>query len=83
MRPQEIALPTHVDSDLAVRAYIESLLFESDMPPAAVADDASVDSASDAASVSVSDSDSDMPSNSHCVFTRALTTLIPSTLLIN
>ena len=60
MRPQEIALPTHVDSDLAVRAYIESLLFESDMPPAAVADDASVDSASDAASVS----DSEAPSSS-------------------
>ena len=64
MRPQEIALPTHVDSDLAVRAYIESLLFESDMPPAAVADDASVDSASDADSVSVSVSDSEAPSNS-------------------
>ena len=60
MRPQEIALPTHVDSDLAVRAYIESLLFESDMPPAAVADDASVDSASDADS----DSDSEAPSSS-------------------
>ena len=58
MRPQEIALPTHVDSDLAVRAYIESLLFESDMPPAAVADDASVDSASDAVS------DSEAPSSS-------------------
>ena len=66
MRPQEIALPTQVDSDLAVRAYIESLLFESDMSPAAVADDAAVDSASDAVSVSVSVSisDSDMPSNS-------------------
>ena len=60
MRPQEIALPTQVDSDLAVRAYIESLLFESDMPPAAVADDASVDSASDADS----DSDSEAPSSS-------------------
>ena len=62
MRPQEIALPTQVDSDLAVRAYIESLLFESDMSPAAVADDAAVDSASDAVSVSVSVSEA--PSNS-------------------
>ena len=60
MRPQEIALPTQVDSDLAVRAYIESLLFESDLSPAAVADDAAVDSASDAVSVSVSEA----PSNS-------------------
>lgn len=31
MRPQEIAFPSNVDSDLAVKAYIESLLFDSDI----------------------------------------------------
>ena len=31
MRPQETDLATNVDSDLAVQAYIESLLFESEL----------------------------------------------------
>ena len=38
MRPQETALPNNVDSDLAVQAYIESLLFETEMALGAVAD---------------------------------------------
>ena len=42
MRPQETALPSNVDSDLAVQAYIESLLFETEMALAAV-DDAALD----------------------------------------
>ena len=45
MRPQEIALPSNVDSDLAVKAYIESLLFDAD-----VAFGAAVDGSSDGSS---------------------------------
>ena len=46
MRPQETALPNNVDSDLAVQAYIESLLFETEMALGAVAD-AALDTADD------------------------------------
>jgi len=45
LRPQEIALPSNVDSDLAVKAYIESLLFDAD-----VAFGAAVDGSSDGSS---------------------------------
>ena len=58
MRPQEIALPSNVDSDLAVKAYIESLLFDAD-----VAFGAAVDGSSDGQDASAATSINPSPIN--------------------
>ena len=53
MRPQEIAIPSNVDSDLAVKAYIESLLFDADIPFGPAVDDGPADQDVSAAATSI------------------------------